>query len=290
MNYSTEKERQILRKVQRSIEGKFYSRLLDLFLYHHSFENTYKPDENSWYYVKYSGEDKWFNGVSQLNEYLKSVSEKAEEECYVSLAGFSKPTLDAEKVANLNSYVLHLYPSENFYSPETNDGVQRILALCEMRKIPVPNRIINTRDGYYLVWTFIEPLNNNVCKLCGSPTRGGNKFCDKCRWKTRWPDYILNSPELESRRKRSHSTKLMSIDRDKPEAIFGSVTSKNGGTYTTTLDACTCRDFFVNRQRRPCKHIFRLAEELGIFNSEHFTSDDDDYTIHLNAGENIETN
>lgn len=34
-------------------------------------------------------------------------------------------------------------------------------------------------------------------------------------------------------------------------------------TYDVTLDSCTCFDFF-NRQL-PCKHIYRLAHELGYF-------------------------
>lgn len=34
--------------------------------------------------------------------------------------------------------------------------------------------------------------------------------------------------------------------------------------YDVTLDKCTCTDF--GRRHKPCKHIYRLAMELGIFN------------------------
>lgn len=33
------------------------------------------------------------------------------------------------------------------------------------------------------------------------------------------------------------------------------------GVYDVTLNTCTCVDFFMRRQ--PCKHIYKLASELG---------------------------
>lgn len=38
----------------------------------------------------------------------------------------------------------------------------------------------------------------------------------------------------------------------------------SSGNHTTTLDHCTCIDF--NRRRLPCKHMYRLAMELGMVN------------------------
>ena len=35
--------------------------------------------------------------------------------------------------------------------------------------------------------------------------------------------------------------------------------------YDVTLDKCTCTDF--GRRHKPCKHMYCLAMELGIFNS-----------------------
>ena len=35
--------------------------------------------------------------------------------------------------------------------------------------------------------------------------------------------------------------------------------------YDVSLDKCTCVDFGL--RRKPCKHIYRLAIELGIFNA-----------------------
>ncbi|MDY0288565.1 MAG: hypothetical protein RBR15_07065 [Sphaerochaeta sp.] len=43
--------------------------------------------------------------------------------------------------------------------------------------------------------------------------------------------------------------------------------SDNQSTYRTTLKKCECRDFFVNKKgKAPCKHMYRLAYELGFRN------------------------
>lgn len=60
---------------------------------------------------------------------------------------------------------------------------------------------------------------------------------------------------IESARKAS--TTPTTVDRDEMFATF-----KGSGKepYITTLEECSCRDFFV--RRLPCKHIYRLALEL----------------------------
>lgn len=120
-----------------------------------------------------------------------------------------------------------------------------------------------------------------LCEDCGTPVPERVRKCPSCRWKTRWPESVLNSPRLASRRKRSHSVHLLSLDREKPEAVFGSSTDKNRTTYITTLETCTCRDFEITRGEIPCKHILRLAGELGFFQSEYFAPGEDDYTLHV---------
>lgn len=56
--------------------------------------------------------------------------------------------------------------------------------------------------------------------------------------------------------KKSACTPL-SISQEDGAAIF----SGSHGTYSTTLESCTCVDF--SRRKLPCKHMFRLAIELG---------------------------
>lgn len=117
----------------------------------------------------------------------------------------------------------------------------------------------------------------NKCIICGKSVPYGVAKCPECCWR-KWPSSFLNSAEQASRRKRSHLVNLASLDRDKARATFVSTSSWGQNVYTTSLDMCTCPDF-ENRQM-PCKHIFRLANELGLFQPEEFEPGEDDYTLH----------
>lgn len=39
----------------------------------------------------------------------------------------------------------------------------------------------------------------------------------------------------------------------------------SSGTYAVTLERCTCPSFVKCGGNRPCKHIYKLAMELGLF-------------------------
>lgn len=57
--------------------------------------------------------------------------------------------------------------------------------------------------------------------------------------------------------------KIISIDKDNSTAKFE---GSSGEIYNTTLSNCTCVDFF--RRKRPCKHMYKLAIELGAINPD----------------------
>ena len=57
------------------------------------------------------------------------------------------------------------------------------------------------------------------------------------------------------RQKKALGLKMNSVDRENQSG-----TIKN---YFVSLDGCTCVDF--GRRHKPCKHIYRLAFELGVF-------------------------
>ncbi len=99
-------------------------------------------------------------------------------------------------------------------------------------------------------------------------------------WHKKWSDEVLNDPALASRRKRSHNLIMISLDKGKIMAEFqsGNKYAKDN-VYVTTLADCTCRDFLLGHGKRPCKHIFRLAEELGLFYSEKFEQNEGDYSF-----------
>lgn len=121
-------------------------------------------------------------------------------------------------------------------------------------------------------------LGKGTCVTCGKSLPLGVAKCPECRW-GKWSTSFLNSEVLATRRKRSHSVNLISLDREKAVATFMSVTSYGSRFYDTTLDMCTCPDF--EERQAPCKHIFRLADELGIFKPEEFAPGEDDYTMHF---------
>ena len=53
-----------------------------------------------------------------------------------------------------------------------------------------------------------------------------------------------------------------SIDREHETGVFY---GSGKDPYQTTLASCTCNDFV--RRKKPCKHVFRLAMELGIIDT-----------------------
>lgn len=71
-------------------------------------------------------------------------------------------------------------------------------------------------------------------------------------------DHIHEEPDQLKRIKSALKLKMDSID-------FDNRTGKIKD-YEVSLDRCTCIDF--GRRHKPCKHIYRLALELGIFNAE----------------------
>ena len=77
-----------------------------------------------------------------------------------------------------------------------------------------------------------------------------------------WPIDVHDDPEQIKRQKSASEAKLtpQSIDHAHQIAVFKGSGKK---PYDTTLEKCTCIDFF--RRRLPCKHIYRLAFELGVF-------------------------
>ena len=75
----------------------------------------------------------------------------------------------------------------------------------------------------------------------------------------KWSD-VHEMPDQVKRLASSKEAALtpLSIDREN----FSSAIPGKHGTYHVTLDSCECSDF--KRRQLPCKHIYRLAIELGL--------------------------
>lgn len=79
---------------------------------------------------------------------------------------------------------------------------------------------------------------------------------------------IHNSPDQQKRIASAKKSACTPVSLD-PSACTGTFKGSSG-THTTALDHCSCVDF--NRRRLPCKHMYRLAMELGAFQTD-FESD-----------------
>ena len=76
-----------------------------------------------------------------------------------------------------------------------------------------------------------------------------------------WSEKIHSDSEQQKRQKSALDKKLtpMELNPEKQTGVFkGSKES-----YKTTLSECQCVDF--GRRKKPCKHMYRLAMELGKF-------------------------
>lgn len=79
-------------------------------------------------------------------------------------------------------------------------------------------------------------------------------------WNDTWNAQIHDTPHAEKRIKSAKSAKLTPIMINREEN-YGYFVGRSG-KYETWLDSCNCADF--KREKKPCKHIYRLAIELGI--------------------------
>ncbi len=79
----------------------------------------------------------------------------------------------------------------------------------------------------------------------------------------KWPSSTHNTADQRKRLESARSSKTTpdSIDKMNCSGVFAG-SGKN--PYTATLDSCTCGDFF--HRQLPCKHMYRLAIELGLLN------------------------
>lgn len=88
--------------------------------------------------------------------------------------------------------------------------------------------------------------------------KGRVKFLDK------WPDWDDSIHEDEKQIERQGRAMTypftFEIDKDNRCGKFSSTTGVP--YYETHLDSCTCNDFL--ERQKPCKHIYRLAVELGL--------------------------
>ena len=75
-----------------------------------------------------------------------------------------------------------------------------------------------------------------------------------------WEEAVHDDPEQIKRKEKAQKSDV-TPDKIDHERQFGLFQGSGKEPYETTLDDCTCGDF--RRRRKPCKHMYRLALELG---------------------------
>lgn len=80
---------------------------------------------------------------------------------------------------------------------------------------------------------------------------------------------VNSSPDQIKRQEsaRGAACTPLSVDREDMTGTF----SGSHGTYIAALESCSCVDFL--RRNLPCKHMYRLAYELGVFDLGAVSSD-----------------
>ncbi len=94
----------------------------------------------------------------------------------------------------------------------------------------------------------------------------------KATWE-KWASNIHDEEDQLTRQKRAWGCYVKKVDRNQGIAQM----SGSGTFYTTTLEACTCPDFA--KRDLPCKHMYRLAMEMGLIELSQFLDGDSDYTL-----------
>lgn len=97
-------------------------------------------------------------------------------------------------------------------------------------------------------------------------------------WKSSWDPSIHESDYAKKRITSAKSAKLTPVKID-PTDCYGYFQGAHG-RYETWLDSCPCVDFI--RSKLPCKHIYRLAIELGILDETVSTDQNEIPELNIN--------
>lgn len=99
-----------------------------------------------------------------------------------------------------------------------------------------------------------------------------------------WPQEMHKGPEQRKRQASAVDYKLTPLVIDK-ETQTCQIQGSGKKPYEVSLISCTCSDF--TRRKKPCKHMYRLAMELGVFPAEYYSYTDGGYSW-LDAIDRIE--
>ena len=138
----------------------------------------------------------------------------------------------------------------HFSSTIISEGYQTTLSSCDCDDFL--ERLLPCKHIYRLAVElgYIEIINR----------QGGGGFDADALNELKESQDIDNEPDQIKRQQSAMTEKCKpaSIDYEDKTATFA---GSGKVPYITTVDTCTCRDYFV--RRLPCKHIYRLRYELS---------------------------
>jgi len=104
-------------------------------------------------------------------------------------------------------------------------------------------------------------VSTMICERCGCKYEGPS--CLRCIWEINWKNAHDNKGQIARMERGSSLAPPVEMDALKGKALFQG-TGKV--PYETTLSSCTCKDYILSLSRNPapCKHMYRLASDLGL--------------------------
>ncbi|MBO2516164.1 MAG: hypothetical protein CW338_02655 [Clostridiales bacterium] len=133
--------------------------------------------------------------------------------------------------------------------PQTDEEDDLLLEMVK-RKKKTGNPLILLEDDYLKCVTgILEKENEKIRKAATAPS-----VFNADRYDYPGSDAVL---------KRAKTTVGVPLDVDTEKNTCRFVSRSSGEEYFTSLAACTCPAYVKSDGQRPCKHMFRLALELG---------------------------
>ena len=116
-------------------------------------------------------EREWHEVGSELPARIEYLRENAEgsgytlSDCRVSLAEYNKPELIEQNISSIKTFFLFISENENFYYSKAEDAREALLEYCRTTRIPTPNEIQYTPNGYYIKWNLEEGFSGSEILL-----------------------------------------------------------------------------------------------------------------------------
>lgn len=186
---------------------------------------------------------------SSLNSYGCPIP-KITSYCSFQIAQQAWPKLNNHRLTTL-AEMLNLKQEHHNPLSDALVSTQIMLSACQLLGIP------SIKDIPKYLKLSIDSIEKDSIKHSRTLTEKENEDILDNLWKENSFHYQMHIEDSDQI-KRQSSARKTNIISIKKENLSGQIND-----YQVTLAHCTCTDF--KRRKKPCKHMYRLAHELGIF-------------------------